>query len=181
MEKYRLDISEIKNKEGTWDSVLCKIFNGDKFIAEYIRHYPAFANQTFAAFKAADGNDYALFSANHELVSLMRLSDGIDIQTQESKTQMFTFCPVEIFVPADKLIGFTLGCVWGDDGSWKLNIIDLRDAHNGNIWYLGKKLTREWLYEEWVFPLKLSDIEFDDESPFPEWVSVPVIMRLPVQ
>ena len=34
-------------------------------------------------------------------------------------------------VKHDLKLGFVMGCVWGDDCSWKLERLDLTEAHNG--------------------------------------------------
>jgi len=63
-------------------------------------------------------------------------------------------------------IGFALGCVWGDDSSDKLMIVDLRKIEDGEIWFLNNKLEQKWLYEEFPDSLTLKDIqvEFEDNE-----------------
>lgn len=65
-------------------------------------------------------------------------------------------------------LGFAIGCIWGDDSSWKLNLIDLSNIENGELWYINNSLKKEWLYEEYGGEsLKKTEIYFDNDSPFP--------------
>lgn len=65
----------------------------------------------------------------------------------------------------DSTVGFALGCVWGDDSSFKLNLLDLSNIENGEIWYINNEKERKWLYEEFPDSLYLKDLRVDfDES-----------------
>lgn len=59
-----------------------------------------------------------------------------------------------------------LGCVWGDDSSWKLMLIDLRKIEEGEMWFIDNKFEKKWLYEDFPDSIKLKDIEwyFDDDE-----------------
>ena len=63
-------------------------------------------------------------------------------------------------------IGFALGCVWGDDSSDKLMILDLRKIEEREIWFINNKLEKEWLYSEFPDSVTLKDVqvEFGDDE-----------------
>jgi hypothetical protein len=66
-------------------------------------------------------------------------------------------------------LALATGCVWGDDSSWKLMLIDLRKIDEGEIWFVDNRFERKWLYEEFPDSCKLKDVEFefeDDEFSF---------------
>jgi hypothetical protein len=48
--------------------------------------------------------------------------------------------------------GFVSGCIWGDDGSWKIQVLDLREASVGRI-----VRTDPWDYAELPLGLDLAD------------------------
>ena len=61
-------------------------------------------------------------------------------------------------------IAFALGCVWGDDSSSKLIIIDLRKIEEGELWFINNKLEQKWLYEEFPDSVNLKDVEVEFED-----------------
>lgn len=63
-------------------------------------------------------------------------------------------------------LGLATGCIWGDDSSWKLMLIDLRKIDEGEIWFVNNKLEKKWLYEDFPDSCKLKDVEFyfEDEQ-----------------
>ena len=61
-------------------------------------------------------------------------------------------------------MGFALGCVWGDDSSWKLNLIDLSKVEEGEVWFINNQKEQKWLYEEFSSKLSLKDIECEFDS-----------------
>lgn len=192
MEKYSLKTSKKKNKPGQWDSILCEIHNskGER-LGEYIRHYPSFVESTFFPFQM-NGKDYALYSADYNTVSVMSLPDCKPIELKpECVEQLNNFCPVEIYIPrfSDRgdsrlqlqkgdheyetgytgfsSLAFVSGCVWGDDYSWKLNLLDLSNIEKGELWYVDNSLNKNWLYEDLGASLSQLNCYFEKESTFP--------------
>lgn len=53
---------------------------------------------------------------------------------------------------------FVLGCVWGDDSSWKFNLLDLSKIEEGELNYVNRALDPEWIYEEFPNYCALKDI-----------------------
>ncbi len=184
---YTLNTTKIEGVSGAWATTLCEIMLDGEKVGEYKRHYPSYAQETFFPFEV-DGEWYALYSENYQTISLMKLPDCVDILSKESKEQLFHFCPIGVYIPKiiyktyeynGEFIGcwsknengtdfcemaFLLGCVWGDDSSWKLNLLDLRDVKNGNIWYVNQNGERQFFYEEFFVPCELSDIVIDFEE-----------------
>lgn len=191
MEKYYIQTSPIKNKPGQWNSTLCEIYNskGEK-LGEYIRHYNGFAKETFFWFTQNE-KDYALYSGDYNTISVMSLPDCKPIKLNpDCVSQLQNFCPVEIYVPRFKdsgpgreqlhkayeeydnysgfsTLGFVAGCVWGDDSSWKLNLLDLSNIDRGELWYVDNSLQKHWLYRDIPIPLSELHCEFELTSPFP--------------
>lgn len=191
---YTIKTSKIDNGKSHWNSTLCEIYKGEEKIGEYKRTYYAYSEKTFYPF-TFNGNDYALYSENYTQIQLMSLPDCKEIILKEDcKKQMANFCPTELYVPICAKIKYedgriiqywinnlddkedgeeyeylhiasALGCVWGDDSSWKLMLIDLRKIEEGEIWFIDNKLEKKWLYEDFPDSIRLKDIEwyFDDE------------------
>ena len=61
-------------------------------------------------------------------------------------------------------LALATGCVWGDDTSWKLMLIDLRKIDEGEMWFINNKFERKWLYEEFPDSCKLEDVQFEFEE-----------------
>jgi len=135
--------------------------NKEKKIGEYVRNYHSHIKETFEPF-TQNGKDYALFSKNYTCTELMELpsckiiggekpgqsgfcpvelyvpSDLDLFKTEESyqeeKADWLTGSPdLKLFPVFEGLFGFVAGCVWGDDSSWKLEFINLKDVANGII------------------------------------------------
>jgi len=158
---YKARVAEsIANAPGTWNYTKVEILDSeDKVIGSYERNYPSHAENTFAPFTLDGENWYALYSKNYTAVRIMELPSCKDIGGQENDG--FGFCPTELFVPIisvstykgtfriDRLNedwpkfdshinkfhtkAFVLGCIWGDDTSWKLRTIDLNKAIKGEV------------------------------------------------
>ena len=76
------------------------------------------------------------------------------------------------------LLGFVLGCMWGDDSSMKMNLIDLSKIEEGEVWFINNKREKEWLYEQFPGAMSLEDlyISWDGENQdylFPESYYLP--------
>lgn len=102
--------------------------------------------------------DYTYKIKEEDIVSRLHLTDSKDL------------LGVDVVGSGYSSLGFTIGCVWGDDSSWKLNLIDLRDVEKGEIWFIDNTSEKKWLYEQFPSKAKLEDIavEFGIESIFPE-------------
>ena len=151
-------VTEVPIKPGCWSYNLVEIFDGENKIGEYTRNYHGFSETTFAPFKSKSGKWYALCSPRYTGTSLISLPDCQIIGGEDECA--FGFCPMELWVPSYKIekgsdyeygvfdnwkpdkkellpefleIGFVGGCVWGDDSSTKLQVIDLRRADEGII------------------------------------------------
>lgn len=144
-------------KPGCWDYLRVGVFEeGErpdvpaKQVGEYRRNYSSLF-RTFYPFQQ-NGKWYALYSKDYTSTRVMSLPDCTDLGGEERAAH--GFCPVEYYVPevetyepvvADKLdgewvegklpqtFGFVAGCVWGDDGSWKIQFLDLTRASEGII------------------------------------------------
>lgn len=132
----------------------------EKQVGEYVRNYPSYKD-TFCPFKHANGKWYALYSRDYTATRVMALPSCKDLGGEEPAAR--GFCPIEYYVPnyhydekRDKdflysqidekefasippehvhywPFGFVAGCMWGDDWSWKVQYIDLKDADKGII------------------------------------------------
>ncbi len=181
----------IKTKPTQIGHTLVEIYQNSTKIGEYIRNYRAFADETFYSF-SLNGKEYALYSHNYNTISLMSLPDCKEIILKdECKNQLNNFCPTGIYIPMYSYneednyqtqfnslnekeeneiygycnIGFICGCMWGDDTSDKLMLIDLRNIEEGELWYINNEFEKKWLYE--VLPnieLKNIDIYFEDDG-----------------
>jgi hypothetical protein len=116
-------------------------------IGEYIRNYGVMY-ETFHPF-VKDGKEYALYSRDYTATRVMSLPDCKDLGGEERDSM--GFCPVDFFVPfydpesdiykkyPNQLPsfqgqkGFVAGCHWGDDDSWKVQLLDLSQIEEGII------------------------------------------------
>ena len=127
--------TSVPTKPGCWDYLLVEIFMDHLKVGEYTRNYHQMYN-TFVPFIQL-GKEYALYSKNYTASRIMTLPDCKDICGEEPKAN--GFCPVDFFVPYEPEVGingqfgFVAGCVWGDDQSWKLQVLDLRKIEEGII------------------------------------------------
>jgi hypothetical protein len=127
---------------------------------EYIRKYSSYAEETFSPF-TMNGKDYALYSSDYTTVRVMSLPDCIDIGGREKSSNGFCpveiYIPRYTYIKDyegerrdwvffenstadvsgeekyDRYAPFAImiGCVWGDDSSWKYRFIDLSEADKG--------------------------------------------------
>lgn len=150
-DRYTITTETIKNKPGTWDSNLVRVFDQGKQVAEFKRNYAML--DTFEPFRK-NGRDYALIAPDYTATSVLDLQTGSIIAGEPRNT--WGFCPVGFYVPDwwdthDGSIlpgshywdeddewpvgdfGFVWGCVWGDDSSWKVQYLDLSQIEKGII------------------------------------------------
>jgi hypothetical protein len=89
---------------------------------------------SFHVFRQA-GRPFALYSDHYTCTRVMSLPDCKDLGGE--KPESGGFCPVDYFVPQepgrglDGQLGFVAGCVWADDNTWKVELLDLRRATEG--------------------------------------------------
>ncbi|MBY0230252.1 MAG: hypothetical protein K2W96_13295 [Gemmataceae bacterium] len=142
------------NRPGTWDSTLVEVFRRDGMekACEYERNYSLL--QTFEPFRQG-GKDFALISRGYTRTAVLDLQSG-EVVAEEDDPTGFGFCPVGFYVPdwwdvhdgsvipgseswsADHEwpvggFGFVWGCIWGDDGSRKVQHLDLSRVQEGAI------------------------------------------------
>ncbi len=143
-EFYAKEIQEVETQPGCWNTLKIGIFNkNDEQIGEYDRNYTTLF-KTFYPFQLKD-QWYALYSSDYTATRVMTLPDCKDICGEERNG--FGFCPTHYYVPdltnedlayeytknKEKAkwpigsFGFMAGCVWGDDSSWKIQFLDLRN------------------------------------------------------
>lgn len=122
---------EIKNKKGTWNSLSIDILEDGSKIGSYTRNYSSIYN-TFHPFEQ-DGKRYALYSTDYTATRVMTLPDCKDLCGEDREE--WGFCPTDYYVPKESkgLFGFVAGCVWGDDTSWKIQYLDLRNISEGKL------------------------------------------------
>jgi hypothetical protein len=142
---YAKVIEKISNGQGCWNSLRIGIFEQfdqapDIQIGEYTRNYDCMYNTFVPFFK--NGQWYALYSKNYTATRIMTLPDCQDWCREESTEN--GFCPTDYYVSdtmdrnhsfdapkednqlvTDPQFAFVAGCVWGDDSSWKIQLIDL--------------------------------------------------------
>lgn len=157
-DKYFVRGKPKPNRPGTWDSTIVEVFRrGDSGtapvkICEYERFHSLF--QTFGPFRQGD-RDFALISSDYTRTSVLDLQSG-RIAAEEPDPGSMGFCPVGFYVPDwwdvndDSIIpgseywnekcewptgafGFVWGCIWGDDGSWKVQHLDLTQVQQGMV------------------------------------------------
>ncbi|SRR5581483_10079535 len=131
-EKYTVNPVDIRSEPKQWGKFRMEILmNGEK-IGEYNRNYSPLS--TFHPF-LHHGKEYALYSTNYTATRVMTLPDCKDLCGEESSGH--GFCPVEFLVPYDPWngchgdFGFVAGCIWGDDTSWKVELLDLSRIEEG--------------------------------------------------
>lgn len=155
---YAVKITKRANAPGTWDSSVVEVFRrtdsaGLEKVAEYVRTYAML--HTFEPFRQG-GRDYALISPNYTRTAVLDLATGEIIAEETEESPGSGFCPVGFYVPDwwdvhDGSIipgseswnedrewpkgdsGFVWGCHWGDDTSWKVQHLDLRNIREGVI------------------------------------------------
>ncbi len=104
-------------------------------IGSYRRNYSTLF-RTFASFRK-DGRSFALYSPNYSATRVMELPSCRDLGGEEPNS--FGFCPTDYFVPQDAqgnlsvTFAFVSGCIWGDDSSWKIQVLDLSAIDKGAL------------------------------------------------
>jgi hypothetical protein len=154
LKRFTVKITKQPTKPGYWEYLLVEIFDGGMKVGEYQRNYPSLYN-TFHPFQKA-GKYYALYSPNYLYTRLMSLPDCKDIGGEDKENTPYAshFCPTGYAIPFgayyndgptpeasnrqvkrdfDAEFGFVCGCIWGDDGSWKIQYLDLSEADSGVI------------------------------------------------
>jgi hypothetical protein len=157
-DRYAVKGSPKANRPGTWDSTVVEVFRradargGPEKICEYERNYSLL--QTFEPFRQG-GREFALISRDYTRTAVLDLDSG-RVVAEEGDAGGRGFCPVGFYVPdwwdvhdgsaipgseywdADNewptgAFGFVWGCVWGDDGSWKVQYLDLSRVQEGVV------------------------------------------------
>ncbi len=156
-DRYFVQRAPKANRPGTWDSTVITVYRratdgGEpERLCEYVRNYGLL--QTFEPFRQGN-RDFALIAPDYTATSVLDLATGQVIAAEPPAG--FGFCPVGFYVPdwwdvndgsvipggeywsADKEwptgeFGFVWGCIWGDDSSWKVQFLDLREIQAGVI------------------------------------------------
>lgn len=128
---------EIETKAGSWNSLVVEVIrNADQtVVGTYRRNYPQLF-RTFHPF-VVDGRDLAFYSPDYTATRVMELPACRDIGG-ETRTGA-GFCPVDYYVPQGgngepvSPYGFVAGCIWGDDSTWKIQVLDLSDVAQGLV------------------------------------------------
>lgn len=157
-DKYAIKASPKANRPGTWNSTVVEVFrrpnaSGEsEKICEYERNYSML--QTFEPFRQGS-REFALISSDYSKTAVLDLGTG-SVIAEEIESSEEGFCPVGFYVPdwwdvndgsvipgseywnADKEwpdggFGFVWGCHWGDDGSWKVQYLDLSQVRQGIV------------------------------------------------
>lgn len=138
---YAKVIAEKDFGKGYWKTLVIGVFEKlhdvETKLGEYEYGYHN-AHLTFYPFEQ-DGKWYALYAPeNYTCTAVMSLPDCKQIAQINQQ-----FCPVEFYVPKVfneqcteehyTKFGFVSGCVWGDDGSWKVEYVDLSRVSEGII------------------------------------------------
>jgi hypothetical protein len=150
------------NRPGTWDSTLVEVFrrtsssSGLEKICQYERYYALL--RTFEPFRQGS-RDFALISRDYTKTEVLDLESGNVIAEEVDEPEGLPgggFCPVGFYVPdwwdvndgsvipgsehwradyewPNGEFGFVWGCHWGDDSSWKVQYLDLRQVQQGLI------------------------------------------------
>jgi hypothetical protein len=131
---FRLEISSVQNRPGTWNSTKISIYRDDDYdvktnvyrrgilIGEYLRNYHGHGFETFYPFQI--GEDwYALYSADYTATRVMKLhADRIEDWCGE-ESHSNGFCPVEFYVPRYISSKHTMN-LQGKDETYDINYVD---------------------------------------------------------
>jgi hypothetical protein len=128
---------EVEIAPGRWSVIDVEVVRteDDQPVGEYRRNYPELF-RTFEPFRVG-AQELALYSPDYTGTRVLSLPDCTDLGGEERDGG--GFCPVEFYVPQDETgeprcgFAFVAGCVWGDDSSWKVEVIDLADIANGTV------------------------------------------------
>ena len=134
---YRIEKTNRLIKVGAWEYTDVKIFLQNEEIGAYTLNYPSMPANLFHPFLAR-GKHYALYAKHYTCSSIMELPSCREVWTEQPDT--YGFCPRGFAVPEpdvesgfDSQFGFMCGCVWGDDGSWKIRFLDLSKLETGVV------------------------------------------------
>lgn len=106
---FSIDVENVENLPGTWDSNKITIYRDDIVIGEYLRNYPVCGKETFYPFLASDNNWYALYSPHYLTVRVMKITDtGIEDWCGQDPADD-GFCPTEFYIPKYIHSKFTIG------------------------------------------------------------------------
>jgi hypothetical protein len=173
------EIEKVKDENGR-EYPKIGIFENEEKVGEFLRNYSSYGVRTFAPFKIKD-QWFALYSPNYTCIKIMSLPDCQEIGGEKSSAYGFCpvdiFVPQyqihewtdkdgeiqevkeydpECFEPEKEIFyenfAFVAGCVWGDDNSWKIEIRDISQTHEGII-----KNIPEWGYYEIPHNLSLKE------------------------
>jgi hypothetical protein len=157
-DKYAVKGSRKANQPGTLNAIIVEVFRranprgGLEKICEYERAYSFL--HTFEPFRQG-GREFALISRDRARTAVLDLGSG-RVVAEEIDTGGEGFCPAGFFVPdwwdvnegsiipgsehwgADREwpngdFGFVWGCRWGDDGSSKVQYLDLSGIRQGVV------------------------------------------------
>jgi hypothetical protein len=157
-DKYAVKGLRKANRPGTIDSTLVEVFRrgdsrgGPEKVCEYERNL--YLKQTFEPFRQGE-REFALISRDYTRTAVLDLASG-RVVAEEGDAGGWGFCPVGFYVPdwwdvhdgsvipgseywdADREwptgdFGFVWGCIWGDDGSWKVQYLDLSGVQEGVV------------------------------------------------
>jgi hypothetical protein len=156
--KYAVKGSRKANRPGTIDSTIVEVFRRadsrgrPEKICEYERNL--YLAQTFEPFRQG-GREFALISRDYTRTAVLDLASG-RVVAEEIDASGAGFCPVGFYVPdwwdvndgssipgseywnadcewPNGDFGFVWGCHWGDDGSWKVQYLDLSRVQQGVV------------------------------------------------
>ena len=165
-------------------------------VAEYVRRYSCMYStfEPFRWWRAGSGwSDMALVSVDYTRTAVLDLQSGELVAEEaesyydEGRTQSGAgFCPVDFYVPdwADVYrhgqqgplsggpclrgaFGFVSGCYWGDDGSWKVQFLDLSGLDAGVV-------RRDDRFGYLELPNKIALADAISVSPFRDEVQIAV-------
>lgn len=155
-QRYMQRADPVEHCEGAWstqDVTILQLHEAEppEVAGRYHRNFPGRA--PFEVFRQ-DTRELALISPHYDATSVMDLATGDIVAAEEPGAS--GFCPVGFYVPdwhdvhdgsilpgttywKDAYewprgdLGFVWGCVWGDDGSWKIQVLDLSGVAEGVI------------------------------------------------
>lgn len=134
--RFYVTTESVPGKPGCWASLRVSIHERredgtEHKIGEYERNYSALYS-TFLPFQQGE-QWYALYSRDYTATRVMRLPECEDLGGEEREE--WGFCPTGYYVCKDSggRVGLVTGCVWGDDSSWKIQLLDLRHIRDGKL------------------------------------------------
>jgi hypothetical protein len=128
-------IKEVILGKPYWKTLIVGVFYEGKLVGKYYRNYASLM-KTFCPFLYKD-QWFALYSPKYTATRLMKLPECQDIGGEPPVGN--GFCPVDFHVPHNPKtgksegFGFVAGCIWGDDTSWKIEFLDLRESDKGIV------------------------------------------------